>query len=169
MKNILALTGLCFFLLSLFLLPQNLMAEESVDEAETSQNSSVEERRILASLKEERATLAAREKLLNTREMGLKTLQTEVDKKLNELRRLREEVEKLVAQKDEEENARILNLSKVYEKMDPTKAASIIATLKTDLAVDILANMKQKSAGKILNNLEGEKAASLSVAFSKLK
>jgi len=145
------------------------MAEESVDEAETSQNSSVEERRILASLKEERATLAAREKLLNTREMGLKTLQTEVDKKLNELRRLREEVEKLVAQKDEEENARILNLSKVYEKMDPTKAASIIATLKTDLAVDILANMKQKSAGKILNNLEGEKAASLSVAFSKLK
>ena len=169
MKNILALTGLCFFLLSLFLLPQNLMAEESVDEAETTQSSSVEERRILASLKEERANIAAREKLLNTREMGLKTLQTEVDKKLNELRRLREEVEKLVAQKDEEENARILNLSKVYEKMDPTKAASIIATLKTDLAVDILANMKQKSAGKILNNLEGEKAASLSVAFSKLK
>jgi flagellar motility protein MotE (MotC chaperone) len=162
-------TGLCFFFLSILLIPQILIGAEFADEGDTSQNSSVEERRILASLRDERAKLAAREKLLNAREMGLKTLQTEVDKKLNELRRLREEVEKLVAQKDEEENARILNLSKVYEKMDPSKAASIIATLETDLAVDILANMKQKSAGKVLNNLEGEKAASLSVAFSKLK
>jgi flagellar motility protein MotE (MotC chaperone) len=53
--------------------------------------------------------------------------------------------------------------------MDPTKAARVIATLETELAVDILANMKQKSAGKILNNLEGEKAATLSVAFSTLQ
>ena len=168
MKNMRTITGLCFFFLLLFLIPPNLTGGEPADEADTKTISSVEERRILASLKEERAKLTAREKLLNAREMGLKTLQTEVDKMLNELRRLREEVEKLVAQKDEEENARILNLSKVYEKMDPTKAASIIATLKTNLAVDILANMKQKSAGKILNNLDGEKAASLSVAFSKL-
>jgi flagellar motility protein MotE (MotC chaperone) len=82
---------------------------------------------------------------------------------------MREEVEELFAKKDTEENARILNLSKVYEKMDPAKAARVIATLETELAVDILANMKQKSAGKILNNLEGEKAATLSVAFSTLQ
>ena len=37
------------------------------------------------------------------------------------------------------------------------------------MAVDILANMKQKNAGKILGNMDGENAAALSVAFSKLK
>lgn len=153
----------------LALLPQNLTGGEPLTDEKNSVNASVEGRRLLMDLQQEKDKLATRDRLLNAREMELKTLQTEVDKNLNELRRLREEVEKLVARKDAEENARILNLSKVYEKMDPAKAAGIIATLKSDLAVDILVNMKQKSAGKILNNLEGEKAASLSVAFSKLK
>lgn len=153
----------------LVLLPQNLIGGEPPADEKNNVTASVEERRILLDLQQEKDKLTAQQKLLNAREMELKTLQSEVDKKLSELRRMREEVEKLVAQKEEEENARILDLSKVYEKMDPAKAATVLASLKTELAVDILANMKQKSAGKILNNMDGEKAATLSVAFAKLQ
>ncbi len=170
MKNIAKQLSILLPLLVLFAIsPQNLASGEVVAQPDLEQSRSVEERRILSSLLEEKKKIAAQKKLLYAREMELKSLQTEVDKKLNELRRMREEVEELFAKKDTEENARILNLSKVYEKMDPAKAAWVIATLETELAVDILANMKQKSAGKILNNLEGEKAATLSVAFSTLQ
>ena len=170
MKNIAKHLSILLPLLAIFAIsPHNLASGEIVAKPDLEQSRSVEERRILSSLLEEKTKIAARKKLLDAREMELKTLQTEVDKKLNELKRMREEVKKLFAQKETEENARILNLSKVYEKMDPAKAARVIATLETELAVDILANMKQKSAGKILNNLEGEKAATLSVAFSTLQ
>jgi flagellar motility protein MotE (MotC chaperone) len=170
MKNITKQLSILLPLLAIFAIsPQNLASGEMVAKPDLEQSSSVEERRILSSLLEEKTKIAAQKKRLDAREMELKTLQTEVDKKLNELKRMREEVKELFAQKETEENARILNLSKVYEKMDPAKAARVIATLETELAVDILANMKQKSAGKILNNLEGEKAATLSVAFSSLQ
>lgn len=129
---------------------------------------SVEERRILAALQEEKASLADQQQQLAAKELQLKTLEVEVDKKLSELGQLREETQKLLAQKEEKENARTRNLGKMYEKMDPSKAASVLVTLDTKLAVDILANMKQKSAGKILNSMEGEKAAALSVAFATL-
>lgn len=169
MKNITKQLSILLPLLAFFVIsPQNLAIGEMVVAPDLEHSSSVEERRILSSLLEEKTKIAAQKKHLDAREMELKTLQAEVDKKLNELRRMREEVKELFAQKETEEKARILNLSKVYEKMDPAKAARVIATLETELAVDILANMKQKSAGKILNNLEGEKAAALSVAFSTL-
>ena len=170
MKNITKQLSILLPLLAIFAIsPQNLAIGEMIAKTDLEKSSSVEERRILVSLLEEKAKIAAQKKLLDAREMELKTLQTEVDKKLNELRSMREEVKELFAKKEKEESDRILNLSKVYEKMDPAKAARVIATLETDLAVDILANMKQKSAGKILNNLEGEKAATLSVAFSTLQ
>jgi flagellar motility protein MotE (MotC chaperone) len=170
MKTIIKQLSTLLPLLALFIIaPHNLAIGEVVASPDLEHSSSVEERRILSSLLEEKARIAAQKKLLDAKEMELKSLEVEVDKKLNELRRMREEVEELFAKKDTEENARILNLSKVYEKMDPVKAARVIATLETELAVDILANMKQKSAGKILNNLEGEKAATLSVAFSTLQ
>lgn len=169
MKNIIKQCSMLLPLLAIFALaPQQIASGEMVAKPDLDRSSSVEERRILSSLLQEKAKIAAQQKHLDAREMELKTLQAEVDKKLDELRRTREEVEVLVAQKNAEENARILGLSKVYEKMDPAKAARVLTTLETELAVDILANMKQKSAGKILNNLEGEKAAALSVAFSTL-
>lgn len=126
---------------------------------------SVEERRILVSLQEERDKLQKREKLLASKEMELKSLRREVDKKLNELRFLKEEVQKLLAIKDDEEAKKIRALGKVYEKMDPAKAASIIPFLKKELAIGILASMKKKSAAKVLNSMDKEKALILSRAF----
>ena len=170
MTNVMKQCTLLFPLLTIFVLaPQYFASGETVVHPDLDHSDSVEERRIVASLLAERAKIAEQKKQLDAREMGLKTLQSEVDKKLDELKKLRQEVEVLVAQKDAEEKTRIQDLSMMYEKMEPAKAARVLTTLETKLAVDILANMRQRSAGKILNNLEGEKAAALSVAFSTLQ
>lgn len=151
--------------------PYSVLAEPAGIE----ESRSVEERRILVSLEEERTRVREQQKILAAKEMELKTLQAEVDNQLNELGRLRmeiqqskKELQELLEEKEAKESTKIRQLGKMYEKMDPVKAASILVTLDKKLAVDILANMKQKSAGKILNNLDASEAATLSVVFSSL-
>lgn len=147
----------------------NGMAEEIKSVSLNQEIGSVEERRILVSLQEERKKLQEKEKVLAARELELKSLQAEVDKKLNELKDLKEDVQKLLTRKEEEETKKIRDLGKVYEKMDPRKAAQLIPSLKKDLAIGILANMKKKAAAKIFNNMERDKALLLSKSFPLLK
>ncbi len=129
---------------------------------------SVEERRILVSIEDEYAKLGERESKIDTREMQLKTLEMEVDKKLAVMQQLRNELVKLLDRKDETEGERIGELSKIYEKMNPQKAAVLIQALDYQLAVDLLLGIKKKTAGKILNNLDPETATELSKAFTEI-
>lgn len=131
--------------------------------------SSVEERRLLVALQEERINLKNEREELAKKKKTLKRLQEEVDKKLEELKQQRIELEKMLAEKDAQELQRIQELSKMYEKMGAEKAASVFGNLEQDLAVAILAKMKTKAAAKILNNMDREKAAALTTAFSTLE
>ncbi len=130
--------------------------------------SSVEERRILVSIEDEYAKLRERESKIDTREMELKTLVAEVDKKLAAMQQLRNELVKLLDRKDATEGERIGELSKIYEKMNPQKAAVLITALDYQLAVDLLLGIKKKTAGKILDNLDPETATKLSKAFTEI-
>ncbi|MEA3362551.1 MAG: hypothetical protein U9Q61_04710 [Thermodesulfobacteriota bacterium] len=132
------------------------------------QISSVEERRILVSIEDEYAKLSERESKIDTREMQLKTLEAEVDKKLEAMQQLRNELVKLLDRKEETEGERIGELSKIYEKMDPQKAAVLIKALDYQLAVDLLLGIKKKVAGKILDSLDSETATELSKAFTEI-
>ncbi len=130
---------------------------------------SVEERRLLAELKQHRHRLDEKERELQNRELELNILQGEVDKKLDQLQHLREEVEEMLVQKDEQELERVNQLSKMYNRMEPTQAAEIMLDLDTQLAVGILGGMKARSAGTVLENMQGDKAARISTAYSTLK
>ncbi|MFA5699806.1 MAG: hypothetical protein WC913_00825 [Desulfuromonas sp.] len=130
---------------------------------------SVEERRLLAELKQNRRLLDEKERELQNRELELNILQGEVDKKLDQLQRLREQVEEMLVQKDERELERINQLSQMYNRMEPAQAAQILLELDMQLAVGILGGMKARSAGTVLENMQGEKAAQISTAYSTLK
>lgn len=130
--------------------------------------SSVEERRLLVQLREQKQKNESEAQALKKQRNELNLLRVEVDKKLDALQQLREEIQGLLAEKDAIEVAKVEELSQMYNKMDPVKAAAIIAELDLELAIDILAGMKAKSAGKILANIGGEAAAVLSTAYSTL-
>ncbi len=132
------------------------------------QFTSVEQRRVLQALQQERQNLMQERRKLADKKKELKRLEAEVDKKLDQLETTRLEIKKLLTQKNAREQKRIRDLSKMYAKMSPDKAAGIVSTLDQKLAVNLLANMKTKAAAKILNNMDREKAASLSTAFSTL-
>ncbi len=152
-----------FILLMIFLNPavQGREKNPGIDKA-----NSVEQRRILVSLQKEQAKLDAREKQLAMQDLELKSLGAEVDKKLNELARLRAKVQEMLKRINEEESKRVKKLSGMYEKMDPVKAAAVFASLDQDLAISILSGMKKKAAANLLDNLDPRTAAKLSTAFS---
>ena len=156
-----------FLTMILLICSVSLYAAESglVDEE---QISSVEERRILVSIEDEYAKLDGLEDKIDAREMELKTLEAEVDKKLAAMQQLRNELVKLLDRKDETEGERIGELSKIYEKMNPQKAAVLIKALDYQLAVDLLLGIKKKTAGKILDSLDSETATELSKAFTEI-
>jgi flagellar motility protein MotE (MotC chaperone) len=177
MKNLaFLLSTLCFFLISVIFAFNNCRAEEAASAANTPSPSfsSVEERRIMAKMQETQQSV--NEDIKTLREKELKTLNEEVDKKLGEIDRKLEELQNLqkilkaqLAKKDAEEAKRIKELGKIYEKMAPDKAALALANMDKKLATDLLETMKPKSAAKILNALDRQKASELSTAFSTVK
>jgi len=132
------------------------------------QYGSVEERRLLLALQQERQNLVKEREVLKNQKKDLKRLEAEVDKKLDQLQATRLQIEQLLAEKNAAELKRVRNLGKMYEKMSPDKAARIFSTLSQDLAISILENMKTKAAAKVLNNMDRDKAAKLTTAFSTL-
>ncbi|MFH2123573.1 MAG: hypothetical protein ABIJ50_08855 [Pseudomonadota bacterium] len=147
--------------------------------AESSQKksySSVEERRLYNTLELERAGLQEKIKVLADKEKELKTLEQEVDKKfeqmnnkIRELKKVQQKTEELLALRDQAELKKIKELSNIYAKMSPEKAALVLNSLKDQqLAADLLSNMKTKSAAKILEQLDKMKAATLTTTLSTL-
>lgn len=165
--NIRTLIISCTFALFLVALTTSVTAQN----AETSNDGigSVEERRLLAEFKESRTQLNQREQKLQKRELQLNILQDEVDKKLEQLEQLRLQLEEMLAEKDAQEQERVNQLSSMYNRMEPARAAEIFLELDTELVVGILGGMKARSAGAVLENMEGEKAARISKAYSTLK
>lgn len=128
----------------------------------------VEARRILSNLSEERLLIEKRQQSLDRREDELKILQLEVDKKLNRLQELREELNRLFVQKNEVEQGKIKKLSLIYQKRDPAGAAATLASMDKSLAVSILSMMRDKSAGKILDQMDKKTAVQYSTALGRL-
>ena len=167
MKHLLLYISLLLFLT----LPRATLLAESAAPAtdKEKQYGSVEERRLMESIDQTTAASAAGEREnLESRKKELKRMEDEVDKKLDQLNKLRLETEKLLAEKDAAEQKRIQDLAKMYEKMSADKAAAIFGSIDRDLAIGILGKMKTKSAARILNNMDRDKAAKLTSAFSEL-
>lgn len=163
-----------FFICSLFLLTMvpALAADSANPTAANGQEreyGSVEERRLQEAIEGgEHSALARERENLEERKKELKRLEEEVDKKLEQLNQLRLSVEKLLAEKDAAEQKQIQDLANMYEKMTADKAATVLGTVDQGLAVAILKQMKTKSAAKILNSMEREKAAKLTTGISTL-
>ena len=127
---------------------------------------SVEERRIRSAIEEQYNQLQKEGDQLKVEQMELKTLKQEVDKKLVQMQSLRQELSLLLNRKQAEEGKRVTELSKIYEKMSSVKAADLIKSLKPKLAIELLAAMNKKNAGKILDNLDRKTATKLSAGFT---
>ncbi len=137
---------------------------------------SVEERRLKENILQERATIRKEREEIALRKNELKTLEegvdkklAEIDNKLDELQKLQNKIQALLAEKSAVEKKRLKDLAGIYQKMSPNKAALALTGLEKMLAADLLANMKTKSAAKILDEISKQKAVELSTSFTTLQ
>jgi len=99
-------------------------------------------------LEAEKAALAAKEKELEARERELVILDKKVSQKLLTL--------------EQAETARISNLAKLYDGMDPRAVAQLMANLDDETVVALIPRMKTKNASSVLALLPPQRAAKLS-------
>ena len=160
---------ICLTWLFCILAGSPVAAQDDVAWNSTDQVDSVQERRILVSLKKERQKLQRRKDRMAEREKELKVLRQEVEKKLQQLRQWRGNLEELLERKEQEERKRVKKLSRIYQRMDPVKAAAALGSVKQDLAVGIISRMRSGTAAEVLDNMNKEQAAALSTDLSELK
>lgn len=115
------------------------------DEAERSREDSIEQ---VNWLKKEKAALAEKEADLARREKELSSLDRKVSQKLLKL--------------EQAESARVANLARLYDGMDPRSVAKLMAQLDDDTVVSILPRMKLKNASQVLALMPSVRAARLS-------
>lgn len=117
-------------------------------------------------LSERRQKLDSREKELQTREALLKAAENELDKKLQELTRLKTEIEELLNQQSEEEKKRIQSLVKIYEGMKPKDAARIFDTLDIDVLLTVMSEMSERKIAPVLAAMNPERARTVTIMMA---
>jgi flagellar motility protein MotE (MotC chaperone) len=105
--------------------------------------------------------LKEKERQLQKRSDELTAFQAELDKKIEVLAKIRNEIKSQMARKEAIEQQKIKHLIKAYAAMKPQSAAGLIERLEKPFAIQLLSNMKGEAVGKILTYVEKEQAADL--------
>lgn len=126
-------------------------------------------RQVFEDLSARRKKLDQREKELMTREALIRAAEQELDRKYQELATLRQEIEGLLQQQSEEEEARIASLVKIYENMKPKDAARIFDTLDLDVLVSVMSRMSERRLSPILASMNPERARTITIMLAEEK
>lgn len=110
-----------------------------------------------------------REAELAAKERALTAMEKSIDDKLAELKRVESSIKKLLDEADSLKDARIKRQVDTYMAMKPKQAAEVLSNMDQELAVKILTGMKPKVAGEIMTYVKTEKAAKLTEAMTRIQ
>lgn len=113
-------------------------------------------------LKKKEEQLAAKERNLLELEAGIKS-------QLAELEKLRGEIKKMLDEAQGTKDKKVLQLINMLASTKAKKAAEILENMDEDLAVKVLSGMNGRKAGEILSYVGAKKAAKLSEALTTIQ
>lgn len=113
---------------------------------------------LLEDLRRRREELDERERQAALREQLLASTEKRIDSKIADLRKIEEHVEKLVAQHEQQQDARITNIVKVYETMKPKDAAPVFQRLALDIQTEVATRMKEAKMAALMAEMTPESA-----------
>jgi len=120
----------------------------------------------LSAFQQKEIEIRKREERLKEKEERLDKLEKEIEQKVKDLLALQKEIQAVRVEKQETQNARVLNLAKIYGTMKPKEAAKLMENLDDKLVMGIIATMTPDEAAAILSLMEVKKAAKISEALS---
>ena len=122
---------------------------------------------LIDAMKTRQEELDRYEKELKSREGRVNSLERDLDKKIDELKRLQLKLEELIKLRDDVEKKNVSALSKTYSAMPPEVAASRIKAMDRAIALKILGAMKSKKAAKVLSSLDTKTATEMTEQLAK--
>jgi flagellar motility protein MotE (MotC chaperone) len=127
-------------------------------------NSSVPE--MVSYLETRNAELNKKEEQLKQKEEYLSQMEQQVENKLKELLAIQKEIQAFRTEREENQNAKVRSLAKIYGTMKPKEAAKLLENLEEPLVVEVISTMNATEAANILSNMDVKKAAKISQALS---
>lgn len=118
------------------------------------------------SIRAKEKELKEKERVLQEKEEAIAVEDQRVKQRIDELEELQAEVMKYQKKNSESSEAQLKRLVKTIESMNPKKAAAMFGTMKDDLAVELMMNMKEKKVAGVLDLLDPERANLLSIRMA---
>lgn len=121
---------------------------------------------VLSSLAKRREALDARETEIEERTQLVAVAEKRIDDKITAMKGLQDDINKLLGQRDVEEQKQLLALVKTYSAMKPRDAARIFNNLSDDVLIPVAAAMKADVLAPVLANMNSDAAQKLTVALA---
>lgn len=113
--------------------------------------------------------LLKRKAALDQREQTLKTLEADLNARMAKLKQMETNLRTMLDEAKGIKDKKLKHLINVYSNMNAKKAAQVLETLDNNIAVKILAGMRGRQAGEVLNNMSAKKAAGLTEMLTRLQ
>ncbi len=124
---------------------------------------------LLQKLAERREEIEARARELDVRENLLKAAEGRIDKKVQSLKALQRTIEDKLVKYDEEQDAKLNNLVKIYENMKPKDAGRIFEELEMDVLLEVAEKMNKRRLAPILAKMAPKKARDVTEELFRLR
>ncbi|MEJ0063015.1 MAG: hypothetical protein WDO70_07400 [Alphaproteobacteria bacterium] len=122
---------------------------------------------VLKQLSARRALLDEREQEMSQKVAILQATEMRVDQKVKQMETLHTQLKAMLGQLDEQQQAQIDNLVKIYESMKPKEAARIFQTLDMPVLLGVMRQMKPARSAPILAEMEPQKAKEITLTLAK--
>lgn len=124
---------------------------------------------LLQQLSERREKLEAREREIEMRTGLLNAAETRINAKIDDLKRLQDTIEGLIKSYDDQQNAKMQSLVKIYQNMKPKDAARIFEELDLDTLLSVAELMNERKLAPIMAKMNPEKAKDMTVELTRLR
>jgi flagellar motility protein MotE (MotC chaperone) len=121
---------------------------------------------VLQKLSERRESLDARQHDLDLRENMIKAAEARIDKKIAEMKSLQASVEGILKQVDDQDDAKLKSLVKIYETMKPKDAARIFEGLDMPVLLGVISRMKEQKVAPVMEAMSADKAKAITDALA---
>ena len=148
--------------------PEGLKAEEAdpLDDPTLFTQSEID---LLQQLADRREVIEARSEELTLREGLLGAAEKRIDKKILEMKGLEKTIQGLIKTHDQQEDAKMQSLVKIYENMKPKDAARIFEELDINTLLMVAERMKERKLAPVMAKMNSGKAKEMTVELSKLR
>jgi flagellar motility protein MotE (MotC chaperone) len=124
---------------------------------------------LLQNLSKRRDELDVREKELDLKQKALDASEQRISSRIFEMKKLQEEVEKIVNSYKQQQQKDVQSLVKIYENMKPSDAATIFNQLQMPILLSVIGSMSERKVAPVLASMDPKRAKEVTEELAELR